>query len=872
MGLQAQILAEHVKRAWMTACMAFLVATLSARGVALAQPLATTKTNPTGMALQDQEFFESRGTVCSLIGGAWRPGELVSERLYLIESLILASQNALKATQSRGNAALTEQLRLNIRDLSMRLPLEQSECAKGPGAADAKPMTITSSAFQDGGGIPSMYTCYGTDGVRRENSGISPPLQFSNVPPKATSLLLILTDETSGDFVWWQTLTVTNKSPAWQQLQPQLANATGIIINQNGLGERAYAGPCPAEGATESYRFELYALSGATTLSFGTKPSEIRSKIQPYIVSRAFLRGKVFGGKEAEMRTAADDLSSQATQCGTMAKSGTLRLFTEYYDLPPTEGWLSLYMNSYYVPDRITISDANDPNLILYTSQTTHPLTDGLFQDALNLAFWKGAASTRIKVVIDTTYKSTYWEYNLSCLLSQPPSWATVLPTPTSAVNITPQTTPGATATAALTPAPTRTSTATSTRSPTVQPTRTSPPQATPTSTARPTNTSTPTATPTATPTHTTTATAMPTRTPTTQPTFTATIRPTNTSTPTVAPTFTSTATAVPTKTPTAQPSFTPTTTPTNTSTATAVPTKTPTAQPTFTPTTKPTNTSTPTVPPTHTATATAAPTKIPTLKPTNTPTTEPTNTSTPTHTPTITSTPTLRPTTTPTSKPTAAPTLTPSATPTPTRTPTASPSATFSSTPTIAPSATPTLTITPTSTPTRAPTSTHTYTPATSLPTRTMTPTLTPTETPAPLPTENVRRVAKNFDVNPKGGLKPGDSITFDFFGLKAQPAKIRIEIMDRSGRNNFVCSGHIQFNMPPKGRVTFTATAPKEIAYFRHIKFSATMPNWGASQLSTVGSGATNSPTKKDQLAVCNAILKASRSTSSTATSSKK
>jgi hypothetical protein len=131
---------------------------------------------------------------------------------------------------------------------------------------------------------------------------------------------------------------------------------------------------------------------------------------------------------------------------------------------------------------------------------------------------------------------------------------------------------------------------------------------------------------------------------------------------------------------------------------------------------------------------------------------------------------------------------------------------------------------------------------------------------------------VAKNFDVNPKSGLKPGAPITIEFFGLKSLPTKIRIEIMDQSGRSNFACSGQLEFTMPPKGGITFTAIAPKEIEFFRHVKFSATMPNWGASQLTTIQSGTTTPPTKKEQLAVCNALLKATRSTSTASSLRKK
>src|SRR3989442_981117 len=127
-------------------------------------------------------------------------------------------------------------------------------------------MKLSSPAFNEGGLIPSKFTCDG------EN--VSLPLEWEDVPAQAKSLALIVDDPDapSGLFVHWLVIDI---SPGNHGLS-EGTGATGATQGINGFGKIGYGGPCPPSG-THRYYFHLYALDTELHLPSGVSRQELDS-------------------------------------------------------------------------------------------------------------------------------------------------------------------------------------------------------------------------------------------------------------------------------------------------------------------------------------------------------------------------------------------------------------------------------------------------------------------------------------------------------------------------------------------------------------------------------------------------------------------
>jgi hypothetical protein len=120
-------------------------------------------------------------------------------------------------------------------------------------------LSITSSAFEDGGAMAAKYTC--------EGPNISPPLTWSGVPDGARSLALIVDDPDAPDpaapkmtYVHWVLYNLPvdcgglKEGTTFGDLPP------GTLEGTNDWQRTGYGGPCPPIGR-HRYFHKLFALN-----------------------------------------------------------------------------------------------------------------------------------------------------------------------------------------------------------------------------------------------------------------------------------------------------------------------------------------------------------------------------------------------------------------------------------------------------------------------------------------------------------------------------------------------------------------------------------------------------------------------------------
>jgi Raf kinase inhibitor-like YbhB/YbcL family protein len=141
-------------------------------------------------------------------------------------------------------------------------------------------LTVTSSAFDNGGAIPREFTCKGAN--------TSPPLAWSGVPNDARSVALVVDDPDapSGTYIHW---VVYNIDPAQSSIAAGQV-PTGAAQARNGGGHLGYTGPCPPSG-THHYRFSVYVLRSPLTVPAGGDPGRVLVAIRGKTTARGTLTG-----------------------------------------------------------------------------------------------------------------------------------------------------------------------------------------------------------------------------------------------------------------------------------------------------------------------------------------------------------------------------------------------------------------------------------------------------------------------------------------------------------------------------------------------------------------------------------------------------
>lgn len=153
---------------------------------------------------------------------------------------------------------------------------------------------IMSSAFGDGGKIPTQFSC-------ADPNASTPALSWSNPPAGATSFALIVHDpegapmKSSTDVTHWILWNIPSSSTSITADVKPDASPDGITQGKNVRGVNGYQPACPPPGAVaHHYTFELYALDTKLDLPAGSARADLLKAMDGHVIGKAAYIG-LFG-------------------------------------------------------------------------------------------------------------------------------------------------------------------------------------------------------------------------------------------------------------------------------------------------------------------------------------------------------------------------------------------------------------------------------------------------------------------------------------------------------------------------------------------------------------------------------------------------
>lgn len=183
---------------------------------------------------------------------------------------------------------------LSIAGLSLAAAVAAS-AQTNPAPAPMKPgLTLTTTAFEDGGIIPNRYT------MAAERQAVSPALEWTNVPDGTVSFALIVHDpdtslmKTTNEALHWMIFNIPGGSRGLPEGVPAEAQLPdGSIQGLNRRSKVGYLGMgAPAPGPYHHYTFELFALDTKLNLGANASQEDVLSAMNGHILMKGVLVGR----------------------------------------------------------------------------------------------------------------------------------------------------------------------------------------------------------------------------------------------------------------------------------------------------------------------------------------------------------------------------------------------------------------------------------------------------------------------------------------------------------------------------------------------------------------------------------------------------
>lgn len=150
---------------------------------------------------------------------------------------------------------------------------------------------LTSSSFQNGGEIPSCFTCDGEDKT--------PTLSWRGAPKGTKSFALTCDDpdvpetlrENVPDLVWdhWVLFNIPPTCTEIRENSP--TGPDGSHCGTNSWGRQDWGGPCPPNPSAHRYFFKLYALDTLLSLDPAANKKALLKAMDGHVLAEACLMG-----------------------------------------------------------------------------------------------------------------------------------------------------------------------------------------------------------------------------------------------------------------------------------------------------------------------------------------------------------------------------------------------------------------------------------------------------------------------------------------------------------------------------------------------------------------------------------------------------